>query len=399
MVVQTTSEPGTRARTAPLFGAYLVFGIFWGVWVVVFADFLAAHRMSEGAAGLRLAALSVTAVLTMTLVAPRLQRLPLSVTVSTGLGVFALGALLVAFPSGAAVALGFAAIGVGNGLIDVFVNVGGQLAEARSGRPVLQYLHASYNVGGIIGAVAAGAMRAGDVSYRVPLAVSATLFVVAALWSAASRALRERPAPTRGNRSRTSLSVFLVAPFLILPAVVILCAFTVEGSMDIWSVIYLRRTLEATAFAGAIAFAAFSAAMAVGRITAARVLFGLGYRTTLRVSGVGTVIAGLLAAIAPNAALAGVGFLFLGFFMAAAAPAAFGLAGRSGVDPVVAIAGMTTVGYAGFVLGPPIMGWLAEGVGLRATMVALVTVGIGIAVGGLLAPADGDGTSGSVSRG
>jgi MFS family permease len=386
MVVQSTSEPGTSARTAPLFGAYLVFGVFWGTWVVVFADFLAAHRMSEGAAGLRLAALSVTAVLTMTLVAPRLQGVALSVTVSAGLGVFALGALLVSFPSGAAAALGFAAIGVGNGLIDVFVNVGGQLAEARSGRPVLQYLHASYNVGGVIGAIVAGAMAAADVSYRVPLAVSAALFVVAALWSATSRALRERPPRATGNRSRTSLSVFLVAPFLIVPAVVILCAFTVEGSMDIWSVIYLRRTLEATAFAGAIAFAAFSAAMAVGRITAARVLFGLGYRTTLRVSGIGTVVSG-------------VGFLFLGFFMAAAAPAAFGLAGRSGVDPVVAIAGMTTVGYAGFVLGPPIMGWLAQGVGLRATMIALVTVGIGIAVGGLLAPAGRDGTSGSLSRG
>src|SRR6185369_6090159 len=126
-----------RVGTAPLFGAYVVFGAFWGVWVVVFADFLAARGLSEGEIGLRLGALSVTSIVTMTLLAPRLNHVRLGHTLAVGLAVFSSGALLLAAAGGPGVAVGFAAIGIGNGLIDVFVNVGGQLAEVRRGRPVL----------------------------------------------------------------------------------------------------------------------------------------------------------------------------------------------------------------------------------------------------------------------
>jgi MFS family permease len=385
MAVQSKASERSLEGTAPLFGAYLVFGVFWGVWVVVFADWLAAQHLSEGAAGLRLAALSATAIVTMTVVAPRLQRVPLGVTLPIGLMVFGCGALILGTVSGPAVALGFAAIGVGNGLIDVFVNVGGQTVEARRGRPVLQYLHASYNVGGIVGAVIAGSLLAARVDYRWPLAMSAGLFVVGAVWCARAPSLRERPEPGSAE-ARVSVSIFLRSPFLIVPAIVVLSAFFVEGSMDIWSVIYLRHTLEASAFAGGVAFAAFSLSMAIGRVTAARLLFGLGYRTTLLVSGVGTLAAGGVAAIASGAVVAGVAFLFLGFFVASAAPAAFGLIAGADVDPVLAIAGMTTVGYTGFVVGPPLMGALAEHVGLRATMAVIVAMGVGVAIGGALAP-------------
>jgi MFS family permease len=384
MAVQPRPSQRSLHGTAPLFVAYLVFGVFWGIWVVVFADWLAAQHLSEGDAGIRLAALSATAIATMTLVAPRLHRARLGVTIPVGLLVFGVGAVLLATVSGVGVALAFAAIGVGNGFIDVFVNVGGQIAEARRRRPVLQYLHASYNVGGVVGALGAGFAHAAGASYRGPLAVSAVLFAAAAAWCFRSPSLQERPEPGSAA-AKVSVAVFLRSPFLIVPAIVVLSAFLVEGSMDIWSVIYLRETLAASAVAGGVAFAAFSLAMVIGRITAARLLFGLGYRTTLRVAGIGTLAAGAIAASATTTVIAGVAFLFLGFFIASAAPAAFGLIAETDVDPLLAVAGMTTVGYTGFVVGPPIMGALAEHVGLRATMAVLVAMGIGVALGGVLA--------------
>jgi MFS family permease len=178
--------------------------------------------------------------------------------------------------------------------------------------------------------------------------------------------------------------VFARSPALVLPALVILSAFAVEGSMDIWSVIYVREELGAAAMAGAVAFAAFSSSMAVGRLTAGRLLFGMGYRRTIRISGVGSLASGLAAALAPGTAFAAVAFLFLGFFIASAAPAAFGLVSGTDEDPALAIAGMTTVGYSGFVVGPPIMGWLAQTSGLRATMVVIALMSAGVFAGGVL---------------
>ena len=84
----------------------------------------------------------------------------------------------------------------------------------------------------------------------------------------------------------------------------------------------------------------------------------------------------------------GVGFLVLGFTLAAAAPAAFGLAGDAGADPVHAISAVTTVGYTGFVWSPPLLGWVAQAFSLRAVMGVLAISTLAIVAGGVLAPHD-----------
>jgi MFS family permease len=385
MPLQPPPERLELRRLAPLFASYLVFGAYWGVWVVVFADFLVDRRMTEGQAGFQLAALSVASIVTMTLVSPRLQRLHLTVTIPLGLVTMGLGAALMAGTPRALLTLPFVVLGIGNGLLDVFVNVGGQMAETRHRRPVLQFLHASYNVGGIVGALGAGLAVTTGAPFRTALFGVAAAFGAVAIWCASSAWMRAQPGPEAAE-TKVSVSVFRRSPALILPAIVVLSAFMVEGSMDIWSVIYVRETLQASAIAGAVAFALFSLAMAVGRLFAGRILFGLGYRRTIRVSGIGSLVAGLAAALTSSTVVAGVAFLFLGFFISAAAPAAFGMISETDEDPALAIAAMTTVGYTGFVVGPPIMGWLAQTAGMRATMLVLVSVTIGVFLGGVLGP-------------
>ncbi len=385
MAVQEPSsaavERASSGRAAPLFAAYSAYGAYWGVWAVVFADYLRANRLSEGAAGLQFGALAITSILTMTLVSPRLQGLPLSVTIPLGLVFLGTGAMMIGSTSRPVLYPAFVVLGVGNGLLDVFVNVGGQAVEARRGRPVLQFLHASYNLGGIVGAVGAGALHAAGAPYRSTLALSAVAYGSAAVWAGLSPWLRRQPKP-EATEAKVSVGVFRRSPLLLLPAIVVMSAFAVEGSMDVWSVIFLRRTLGATALTGGLAFAAYSAAMAFGRMTAGRLLFGIGYRATLRVAGFGSLTAGLAASLTTSTLVAAIAFLFLGFFIASAAPAAFGMVSESDEDPALAIAAMTTVGYSGFVVFPPIMGWLAGTAGLRATMVLLVLLSLGVVVGG-----------------
>ncbi len=198
-----------------------------------------------------------------------------------------------------------------------------------------------------------------------------------------ARVIREQPRSRRAEH-KVSLSVFLHSRALLLPAVVVMFAFFIEGSMDIWSVTYLRRTLDAAVFTGAVAFAAFSLAMAIGRLTVGRLLFGIGYRRTIQVAGIGSLVAGATAALTSNSLVAGIAFLFLGFFLATASPAAFGLVADTGADPALAIAGITTIGYSGFAIGPPIMGWLAETAGLRATMGTIAVATLGVVLCGFL---------------
>jgi hypothetical protein len=363
--------------------AYGAYGYFWGCWAVLFADFLRAHDLSPGAGSVRLAVLSVTAIVAMTLLSPRLEGASRRALIALALSLQGGGALLIAVFGTDLQWVAFGIAGVGTGLVDVFVNAAGQTLESRTATPVLQTVHASYGVGAAVGALATGAALTLGISFEAVLVGTTVVQVGAGL--ACLRAESLPPVDARSEEAAaSSLSAFVRWPYLLVPAVVVLGAFFIEGSMDVWSVIYLRRTLGASDILGSSGFAAFALATSVGRLFAARLLFGMGYRRTILLSGLASSLAGLIAVTATRPSVASVGFLLLGFSVAAAAPAAFGLAGGTGRDASLAIAAMTTVGYAGFVLGPPILGWLADEFGLRATMGALLACTLVIALGGLL---------------
>ena len=160
--------------------------------------------------------------------------------------------------------------------------------------------------------------------------------------------------------------------------------------MDAWAGLYLRDQLGASATVAAMVFVAFAASMFVGRLFAGRVLYGVGRRTTIVVAGVGSLIGGMIAVVANDPLVVGLGFLVLGFTLSAAGPAAFGLAGTETDDPTAAITAVTTVGYTGFVWSPPLLGWVAQTVSLRAAMGVIVVATLGIIGGGLLAPHEVD---------
>lgn len=365
-----------------LFFGYASFGTFWGVWVVVFGDFLALHHLTAGGASLFLAALSATSIATMTGVAPSLVKLPRRISVALALAFNGVAVLLLGVAPRGWLLAAFVLTGVGTGLIDVFMSLAAQQLEMSEGKPVLQWVHAGYSAGAAVGALGAALLLLSGFEPWLAIAATAALQVSAGVASFYISGWPETPAPA-ARSPRLSLSVFAAAPALLLPSVVLMAAFFIEGSMDVWSVLYLRRTLGASVTTGALGFVAFATATAVGRVFAARVLFDLGYRRTLLVSGLSSMAAGAVAILTTSPVVAGGAFLVLGFTVSAAAPAAFGLGTAGRQDAGVVIAAMTTVGYGGFVLGPPISGWLASSFGLRATMALVVSSTIGIAAGAL----------------
>jgi hypothetical protein len=371
---------GSRRGIGPLLATYWTFGGFWGVWAVIFADFLRQHGLSPGELSLQFVGLSATAILVMTFVAPRLETMRRGASIGLGLGVHALGAALVAVLPTFTLVVGFTVVGLGTGIIDVFVNSAAHEIELASGRSALQWVHAFYGVGGVTGGLGAGVALTLGADPDSLLLVTAVAQAAVTMWVLGAEALRIRGA-AGGTGQRVTLAVFLARPALLLPGLVVLSAFFIEGSMDVWSVIFLRRTLGASVMAGAVGFAAFAAATATGRAFAARVLFDLGYRRTIVISASGSMLSGAFAVLTSSPVVASVAFLVLGFSLSAASPAAFGLAGSEGGGR--AIAAVTTVGYTGFVIGPPILGWLADAVSLRATMVAVVVATVGVAAGAL----------------
>lgn len=384
--IPAATPEAERRRIPALLTGYWTFGQYWGLWVILVVKIQAYHGLSFGQMGLLLALLSSVAIVVMAFVAPRLARYSLGSLCALGLITLGTGALGMALLPTWMLWLAFAIAGAGNGLIDVFLNVEGQRVEAATRKPVLQWLHAMYAVGGITGAAVAGLVLTTGSTFRIGMLFGALCLYLAAAWNA------YRGTPERGAtevESTFSLSAFARHPALWLPAVVVLSAFLVEGSMDTWSGLYVSTELGASAWQTAMAFVAFSFAVFCGRMFAGRVLFGLGRRATIIASGAGAAAGGAIAALASDTAVVAVGFLLMGFAIAAAAPAGFGLVEEVAPDDQAhAIAAVTTVGYSGFVWSPPIFAWLAQAFDLRAAMGAIVFATVGILVTGLLVPRD-----------
>jgi hypothetical protein len=385
-----TTDPGARpdakaeARRIPaLLAGYWSFGQYWGVWVILVAELNRDHGLTYGREGMLLALLSIVAVVTMAFGAPRLARLPLGALVCGSLATLGIGALAMALFPTSVLWIAFMVVGAGNGLIDVFLNVDAQRIEVGTGRPVLQWLHASYAAGGVTGACLGGASVAARTDYRVGIAIAAVTLFITGVWNGLTGSRTRAPAE---EATTFSLSAFRRHPALWIPGLVILFAFLVEGSMDTWSGLYLQDQLGATALKAALAFAAFSASLCLGRLFAGRVLFGLGRRATIVISGIGAAAGGAVAAATDSPVVVAVAFLVMGFAISAAAPAAFGMVDEAAPgDQANGVAAVTTIGYSGFVWSPPIFGWIAQAFDLRAAMVVIVSSTAGIIVTGLLA--------------
>jgi hypothetical protein len=139
------------------------------------------HRgLSYGRNGLLLALLSIVAVLVMTFGAPRLTGFPISGLIAGSLTTLGVGAVAMAVLSTGTLWIAFILVGAGNGLIDVFLNVEAQRVEVATGRPVLQWLHASYAAGGVTGAIVGGAIVAAGAGYPPAHAIAGRLLCLTA---------------------------------------------------------------------------------------------------------------------------------------------------------------------------------------------------------------------------
>jgi fucose permease len=160
------------------------------------------------------------------------------------------------------------------------------------------------------------------------------------------------------------------------------CGLVAEGAMGDWSAVYLHDGLGSSPAVAALRFAAFSLAMAAGRATGDVVVGRLGPQAVLRAAASIAAI-GLTAALLVARPLAGIiGFGLVGLGIANVIPILFSAAGRApGVLPGAAIAAVATAGYAGFLTGPPVIGFAAD-VGGIGTGLALVSLLCGLIASG-----------------
>ena len=361
------SQGGLRRERAATFAVFLALGIAIGTWAAALPVLKTTLHLSAAELSIALLVLalaSVASTLAAGDLAPRFGtgRSTLVAAVGTLLA-FALPALAGSFWQ---LTLCTTAIGLTVGALDIGVNAHASDVERRWSAPIMSSFHAAFSLGGLLGASLGGllAWAAWGVAVQIvlPLLVGGGVVLAAA------------PHLGPGARNATSTGVKLLLPerrALPLCAIALLC-FLLEGAMADWSAVYLETVAGASAWGSAAGYAAFSIAMATGRLVGDGVVARVGQKRTVLIGGA-IAAAGMGVALAvPSALWGAVGFALVGFGASNVVPVVFSRAGRYGSSPAAGVAMVATCGYAGFLGGPPLIGAVATTSGLRLAMVVVM---------------------------
>ena len=368
-------------RKAPTLAGFVALGLFWGAWAAVLPSVQRATSASKAELGVAMLFVTVGSLPAMLFVAgPAIDRFG-SRAIGVACAVFAAATTLPGLAGSLPVlAAALVAAGAGSGALDVGINANVARIESATGARLMPLAHGLYSVGILVGAVGAGVARnegAGRESILLVIAVLVGLTALPlGLDPAASNRLSLAREPARAARRRFGFERALVLLGLLGAA-----AFVVEGGTEGWSAIFLERQLHADPAVSGLGPGVFGGAMAIGRF------YGQAVRwpdRTLLAAGALLACGGCaLAAGAPTSAVALVGFALAGAGISLNAPIVFGAAGRGRTNAASSVATVTTLGYVGLLIGPPLVGGVGQLVTLRGSFVLLAGLAAAVAAAAL----------------
>ena len=377
-----------QAARAPVTIVFVVLGLSAGTWAARIPAIKAALHLSPGVLGLALLGPAVGSVLTMPLagavmatVPPRrvvqgallllAGMLPLTTVVSNPWQLFAV----------------LAGWGAGLGVVDVGMNLEGAAVQDRLGRRTMSRFHAAFSVGGLAGAALGGLAAASGVSARANFIVVGAVVLLAGGVSAQFFSAARPPRHAAGDVAKGQVSRWpLWSWTLVCLAAMAFGSFLAEGVVADWSAVYLHSSLGAPVGLAAIGYTVFSCTMTAGRLTGDRAADLAGPDRLVRLSA-GLAAVGFGVALLIGQVWSGlVGFALLGVGLSVVVPLVFTAAAGTG-RPGPNLALVTTSGYVGMLVGPALVGGLAEAIGLRAALgIDVVLCAMCAALAGFLRP-------------
>lgn len=375
-----------RARVAVAL-LFIANGLGFASWVSRIPAVRAPLGLSEGELGSALLGMAIGALFAFGPTGHGVQRWGARrVTLVVSLAYGALLVLPTLAPNGWLLGLALALFGAANGAMDVAMNALAVEVEQRVGRPIMSSLHGLWSAGGLAGALLGGLLAHREVAPSWHLAGVGLAAVGAVLlargWLAGHAgevhaAEEEAPRWARPEAALAGLGAIIFAAFLI------------EGAMADWSAVYLNGALGTTQAEAALGYSVFAMAMMAMRFAGDRLVLQWGAVPMLRTLNALAVVALVAALVSGSLAVTLPAFALTGMAIGTVAPLVFSAAAqRSRRGAGQGIAAMATLGYGGFLIGPPVIGWLAQATSLQVALGVLVLLaGVIAALAGHLAPA------------
>lgn len=259
-------------------------------------------------------------------------------------------------------------------LFNISVNTQAIGVEALYGRSIMASFHGLWSLAGFSGAALGTLMVALHLSpfiHYCIVCVTAWLLLLAAFRYTLPHQDQDNAQPIFAKPDSSIFKLGLIA----------FGCLVCEGTMFDWSGVYFQKVVQVPAAFTTLGYVAFMSSMAAGRFIADWLVTKFGVKTMLQGSGVIITLGLLTAVLFPYILPATIGFLLVGLGVSSVVPLVYGLAGKSTtLLPGVALAAVSTIGFLGFLVGPPLIGFIAGASSLRWSFTVIALIGLSTAI-------------------
>jgi len=358
----------TCLSRAPLF-AFAAEGVFWGAFAALIPEIKTQIGATDGEFGTAMLFSAIGAVSAMWL-APKFDALLGRRAMAAAAALLAISFLFPALTSSFWLFTVLMVVaGAASGLLDVVMNARVSMIESAHNTSLMNLNHAMFSLAYAGAALATGIAREAQIApWMVFLGISALVLSVVPLMIQNKTA----PSPEAIQQSASHR----VNHVMIWGGMIVLISFMAESATEGWSALFIERDLGGRAAQGALGPAILGLTMGVGRLAGQFLAERLKEDIVIKYAATLAALGTLVAAIAPSPFVAYLGFGLAGLGVSVVAPMAFSLVGRRFDKNMraYAIARVSVLGYFGFFIGPPLMGWISEVAGLRASFISIAVV-------------------------
>ncbi len=371
MTIALSPQTVQRARIAILI-IFFINGALLANWVSRIPQVQESLDLSEGELGLVLLGLAVGVLVALSLVGGLVSRFGTQ-NVTTGGAVMLCVFLpfLAWMPNAWMLWFNLFLFGMAMSTMDVAMNSQAVEVEEHAHKALMSTFHAAFSIGGFAGAMMGAGMASLEIDVRTHFLIAGVIFLVGIV-ACHRYLLEDKPDADEDSNE----AVFQLPSRALFPLGVVAFAAAIgEGAMADWSGVYLSNVVNTDAATAALGFAVFSLFMTVGRLSGDYLSTRFSPVPIVRAGGLIATIGLLLAIFLPQTVTTLLGFGLVGLGLSVIVPLAFSAAGRlPDIAPSVGIAGVATIGYAGFLAGPPVIGLVAEITSLQGALLIVAVL-------------------------
>ena len=266
--------------------------------------------------------------------------------------------------------------GLAGNLCNISINTQGVTAERLYQRPIMASFHGGWSIAGFTGALIGLTM----INLKIDPYwhfVTVILIVWTIIWFNQQYLVKGKPAINPDEPRRK----FFNKPDreLVQLGIIAFCSMASEGTMFDWSGLYFKDVVKAPSSLVILGYTSFMIMMASGRFLADYMTSKIGRKRLLQICGI-MISTGLYTAVLfPYLITSTIAFMLVGLGVSSIVPSVYSAAGRhTKVPPGIALATVASVSFLGFLMGPPMIGYISQAAGLRYSFAVIGIFGLGI---------------------